>query len=470
MRTLLAVTVLSLSAVLLWPSRAAAQTEADARAMFEEGNGHLERGLRLRGQARARELREALNLYHRALRVTRSRNVIFNVALAYEALERYEDAYAYFSEYVAIDDLAEEDRREGEHHLARLAPRIALVEVASQPPGATIYVDRRDLSPRGVTPATIATQPGSHRLILVLEGHEPGEAAVDAVLGQTRQVSATLAPRPATVHVETDPPGAEVRFDAEDAAVAGVTPLTATLPAGQHRVYVSLDDRAGRERFVAPPGGEITVPVPFAAPTTPGDVAISVDVPGAVVVVDGIEIGQAPIRRLRLTPGMHRISVMGDDEHLGWSEAVEIGPGHEIAMRVHLALATPRRRFGIWPSVGMAVAVAIGMAAAATGGWALALHRDFEDIAATCGATPQACAEGTVNRDEANALDGRIREFAIATDVLIATAAAVGITSFALMLLNREIADTSRVEIALSPTDGGAFASLGFRGMLQVSP
>jgi hypothetical protein len=470
MRTFLAVTLLSLSAVLIWPSRAAAQTEADARAMFEEGNGHLERGLRLRGQARARELRDALNLYHRALRVTRSRNVIFNIALAYEGLERFEDAYAYFSEYVAIDDLSEEDRREGEHHLATLTPRIALVEVTSQPPGATIYVDRRDLSPRGVTPATIATQPGSHRVILVLDGHEPGEAPVEAALGQTRQVSVALAPRPATVHVETDPPGAEVRFDAEDATVAGVTPLTTTLPAGQHRIYVSLDDRAGRENFVAPPGGEITVPVQLAAPTTPGDVAINVDTPGAIVVVDGIEVGQAPIRQLRLTPGVHRISVVGDAEHLGWSETVEVGPGHEIAMNVHLALATPRRRFGVWPGVGMAVAVAIGVAAAATGGWALSLHDDFQDIASTCGAAPQACAEGTVYRAEAYALEDRIRQFAIATDVLIATAAAVGITSFALMLLNREIADTSRVEIALSPTEGGLFASLRFRGMLQVSP
>lgn len=470
MRTLILLLTMALASSVVFINTAEAQTETDARRMFEEGNTHLQRALRLRGQARNRGFREALNLYHRSLRVTRARSVLFNIALCYEHLERYQDAYAYFSEYLAIPDLSEQDRREAEHRLSSLRPNVALVEIASTPPGGTIYVDRRDLSPRGVTPATIATQPGNHRIIVVLEGHDPGEAPVEAVLGETLEMAVSLNARPATVHVETDPPGAEVRFDTESGETRGITPLTATLAAGQHRVYVTLGDRSGRETFEAPPGGEVTVEVRLAAATTPGSVSIAVDVPRALVIVDGIEIGQAPIDDLRLTPGIHRVSVLGGDQYQGWSDTVEIGPGHELDLDVHLASSTPSRRFGVWPSVGMAVAVALGVAAAATGGWALSLSADFDNIYDTCQANDQACDLGTVYRTEAFALERRIRGFAIATDVLIGTAAALGIASLALMLLNREVDDSSSVEIAMTPTEGGAFASIRVRGMLRLAP
>lgn len=470
MRKLLVVLALFTALPVFAPTAAEAQTETDARRMFEQGNAHLQRAQRLRGAARARALREALTLYHRSLRVTRARSVLFNIAVCYEQLGRYQDAHSYYSEYLGLEDLTEQDREVAEERMAAISPHVALIEVSSEPPGATIYVDRRDLSPQGVTPVTVATQPGSHRIIGVLEGHESDELEVEAVLGQTREVALELTALPAQVRIETAQPGAEIRIDDESSEPIGVTPLEAEIPAGQRRIYAILGDRAGRTVVDVPPGGDLTVTVELGAPTTPGQVAIEVDVPEAEVRVDGEVVGTAPVRSLSLTPGVHRISVQANGDYQGWSEVVEIGPGHQLDLEVHLARSTPQRRFGPWPNVGMALATVLGVAAAATGGWALALHADFESIAESCGDAPQACGEGSVLRSDALDLEQRIHSMAITTDVLLVTAAAVAVTSFALMLLNREVEDRSRVTIAISPLNGGVLTALSVGGTTRLSP
>lgn len=474
MRKLLLVFVLAVAPLTAWAPDAEAQTETDARQMFEEGNTYFQRAVRSSGRARQAALREALNLYHRALRITRSRSVIFNVALCYELLERYDDAFVYFNEYLAFEDLTAADRAEAETRMERIRPNVALVEVISRPEGATIFIDRPDLSPRGVTPAVVAISPGAHRVILTLENHENAEAAVEAALGETRNVSLELPARPTRVRVETDPPGAEIRLDAESGPALGTAPATIEVPAGPHRIYAVMGDRAGREVFEAPPGGDITVSVVLGAPTTPGVVNVSVDVADAVVSVDGRNVGYAPARRIRLAPGQHRITVNAGDEYETWSDTIDVTPGDRVNLEVHLAASEPRRRFGVWPNVGIVLAGLLAVAAGATGGWALALHSDFTDIEEACdaalGGNPQACASGTALRDEALELEDRIRPLAIATDVLWGTAVVLGITSFALLLLNREVPDSTTVRIGVAPTPGGAMASVGFGGMPMVAP
>ena len=471
MRHVLLAALLATLPVLAWAPCLLAQTSADAQALFVDGSEHLRASARARSErVRRAELQEALRLFHQSLQITRSRSTVYNVAYCYEELGRYEDAYAYYSEYLAFRDLPDTDRAEARRRLDALAPRVALVEVASMPPGATVYVDRRDLAPRGVTPTTIATRPGSRRIILELEGHEPQETSVDAVLGELHEVRLQLQARPATVRVLTEPAGAQVRFDGEDAPVAGVTPLEATVPAGPHRVYVSLGDRFGREVFDAPPGGTVSVPVTLGAPTSPGVVDIAVDVPRALVSVDGDEVGHAPLRSLRLAPGRHRVAVEGDEMHEPWSDVVEVGPSHRLRLQIHLGSTVPQRRFGPWPTVAMALAGVLAATGAATGGWALALHGDFGDIQEACDRSPQSCGEGSPMRDEALERERRVRPRSIATDVLLSTAGAIAITAFALMLLNREVADPSGMRVGLAPSHSGAMATVGFGPELVSFP
>ncbi len=116
------------------------------------------------------------------------------------------------------------------------------VLVRSDPPGARVMVDGRA---RGVTPGAIHDVPfGSHTVVVVLPGYEPGQQQV--VLSRrapSRSLDFTLRRAPGEFHgelaVESRPAGARVLVDGHD---AGVTPLIVSeLAAGSHVVRLDLE-------------------------------------------------------------------------------------------------------------------------------------------------------------------------------------------------------------------------------------
>ncbi|MFN9938558.1 MAG: PEGA domain-containing protein [bacterium] len=48
---------------------------------------------------------------------------------------------------------------------------MAVVRIETDPPGATIYVDRADLGARGTTPRVLAFAPGTVRILVERAGH-----------------------------------------------------------------------------------------------------------------------------------------------------------------------------------------------------------------------------------------------------------------------------------------------------------
>jgi tetratricopeptide (TPR) repeat protein len=105
-------------------------------------------------------------------RLAPNRNVVFNIARAYEQMGRYSEAFRHYVDYLALEtDL--ERRASAEQALARIRPRVAVLRVESDPPGATIYVDRKELGPRGSTPRLLALDPGPHTVLLEAPGFEP---------------------------------------------------------------------------------------------------------------------------------------------------------------------------------------------------------------------------------------------------------------------------------------------------------
>lgn len=88
--------------------------------------------------------------------------------------------------------------------------------VKSQPPGAAIFLDG---SPTGkVTPDHLPdVTPGSHRVELLLDGFRPWRGAAAVREGHTENLLVSLRHLPAQeagmAHIETDPPGASVKFN-----------------------------------------------------------------------------------------------------------------------------------------------------------------------------------------------------------------------------------------------------------------
>ena len=128
--------LLAVSLVLL-PVAASADPVAEARHFFERGNERLGPAMQMRaGHGRDRAIRAALEEYLQSVRIVRSKNALFNVAICWEELREWDSAWGFYSEYLGLD-LTADERAEAGRRRSALAPRVAFVEVATDPPGAT---------------------------------------------------------------------------------------------------------------------------------------------------------------------------------------------------------------------------------------------------------------------------------------------------------------------------------------------
>lgn len=179
------------------PSAAAAQSgteNAEARVYFEEGNRLFEQANRARAAQRTELLQRSLEAYVDSLRIVRSRNALFNAAIVLGELGRSDEAFNYFSEYLAVEGLSDADRENASARRDALRSEVAVLQVASEPEGALIWIDRKDLAPRGATPIELALPPGEHRAFVEKDGFEPIERTQTMVRGVTTVLSLALSP------------------------------------------------------------------------------------------------------------------------------------------------------------------------------------------------------------------------------------------------------------------------------------
>ena len=355
--SLLVALFLALSGV---PASAQADANAEARFYFERGNEQLARATNGRGAARRRALEGALADYLQSLRIVRSKNTVYNLAVCYEQLGRNEDAFDAFAEYLRAD-INEAERTEATRRLEAVRPRVAVLQIGSAPPGAEVYVDRRDLAARGRTPLSIATTAGQHRIFVVREGFGPAESEIEAVVGQTARHSVDLQALPASVSIEVEGAAADVLIDGQP---AGSTPLRVSLAAGIHEVRlrrVGSDDL--RERVEVRPGQERTLRLVMPSLPIAGGIAVRANGPAAPVAVDGVAWGPASTSPRGIVPGRHAVQVSA----AGYRSAtlmVVVPEGGAITVRARLSPQEPPRRYGSLPAVsGIAAGVSLAVGA-----------------------------------------------------------------------------------------------------------
>jgi outer membrane receptor protein involved in Fe transport len=242
---------------------------------------------------RAKDFQGALEHFLASNRLVPNRNVRYNIARTFEQLSRFADAHRYY-----VDALAgETDPRvheQIEQAIARLVPKVAVLDVVTDPPGATIFIDRRDLGSRGRSPLPLALPPGRYEVLAELEGYESARSgAVVAKLGSSTQVQLTLPLIVGTVRIAGQD-GVEVRVDDERADVACKSPCELQLRPGAHVLHFS---RAG---YVAIPKQVLVVAktqlavAPELLPMT-GSILVETDERGALVEIDGHAMGFTPV-------------------------------------------------------------------------------------------------------------------------------------------------------------------------------
>jgi outer membrane receptor for ferrienterochelin and colicins len=279
-------------------------TSARAQSVADEAELHFQLGMRA---FQGRQYESALEHFLASNRLAPNRNVMFNIARVFERMERWSDAHRYYVDALSGETDAQviESIRGA---LAALAGQVAVVNVVSDPPGATIYVGRRDLGAVGTTPRLLALQPGRVQILLELSGYEPASSEpIELQLGQQLDVQLPLTRIVGTIVVGGEE-GAEVRLDSETAEPVCVTPCSAVAAPGTHLVFLT---RPGRERAVRQVNvtarQSVSVEVDLAELT--GSIVVSADERDALIEVDGQARGFTPAVITDVPVGSRRVRI-----------------------------------------------------------------------------------------------------------------------------------------------------------------
>jgi hypothetical protein len=286
------------------------------------------------------------------------------------------DAWNWLRVYLAFDALTPEERAEGERHQAALAPRVAVVDVVTQPAGAEVVLDGESLA-RGVTPLAMAVMPGEHVVRLALAGHRGAEGPVVAAMGQRTAVKLDLVRLEGELRVQSTPPGARVLLEPQGIEL-GVTPLALTLPVGTMRVRVTAPGFIDQARDVALADGaaqEVAFALQRAAATV-ATLSVNGAPQGAVVRLEGRELGRVPLSVGELPPGPGTIEIAAEG-HDAWRGPVLLEAGAATRVEANLVVEHKPAWAG-WKWVGYGGGAALFLAGAAVGLDARLTRDDFD--------------------------------------------------------------------------------------------
>jgi outer membrane receptor protein involved in Fe transport len=281
------------------PLPARADGEADeAELHFQRGAESYRRG----------DYTDALEHFLASNRLSPNRNVQFNIARAFEQLNRFPEAYRYYVGALEGENDASV-KHDVEAAIARVAPRVAVMEVITNPPGATIYLDRKDLGSVGTSPDRVGVPAGSYTIIAELAGYEVARSGKLRVsIGSKTPVKLDLIRIVGKVQVRGQE-GLEVHVGDEAAPPTCKTPCDFDLPPGTHVLYFTSVEAVS----VAPRQVQVVakklVTVTASVERLTGSLVVSADEPNALVEVDGHPMGFTPAVIPAVTVGKRKVRV-----------------------------------------------------------------------------------------------------------------------------------------------------------------
>lgn len=271
----------------------------------EEADLHFRLGV---DALRSGDYRQALVHLLHSNRLAPNKNVIYNIAIAYEQLGQYPEAWRHYSDYVALEqDPAR--RKAAEDARARIQNKVALLKVQTRPEGAVIYVDRKNLGARGLSPRSLALEPGEHTIIAELDGYEVAESKpVNVQLGSESVVIIDMRQILGTVSLEGSPRGATVRLGDENGDVVGLLPGVLDLPPGPQMLVISQPGyQTTRQLVTVVPQQNVQALVNL--PLVTGTLVVNAAERGARIEIDGVAAGFTPAVLPAVPAGNHTLTV-----------------------------------------------------------------------------------------------------------------------------------------------------------------
>jgi len=299
---------------------------ARADGSADEAELHFNKG---REDYKKGDYEAALLHFFQSQRLVPNRNVLFNIGGAYEALRRYADAHRYFID-AREGETDDDNRAAAQRAIDRLAPNVAVLDVVTEPPGATLYLERKDLGSVGKSPRPLAVAPGKYRVVVELAGHEPSTSAeVEVVQGKVTRLEVKLAKIVGTVRADVQGGiRALVRVDSERAAPACTTPCELPLAPGRHDLYFEADGFQLLSRAVVVEAKQTTTVTAALVPLI-GSLLVRTEDRDATVAVDGKSVGFTPLVARDIAVGKRtvRIELRG---YRPTTTTIEIRAGEQI--------------------------------------------------------------------------------------------------------------------------------------------
>ena len=349
-----------------------ADTASEARLQHELGE-------ELYRQAR---YAEAVERFIASNRLVQNANVVLNIARTFAFMKRPVDAYNWYVTYLAFE-LPPQRRELAEREQSALAPEVAVLDVATEPEGAELFVDRTELGSIGRSPRRVAVEPGSRGLIARLARHRDASMTTEAVGGRVIPVELTLAPVLGKLEVTSRPNGAEV-VSLVSGETLGRTPLALELAVGRYDIELRLD-RFTVERLrvdlseTAPTRLDVVLE---RDPKTLASLWVRGSPPAAAVSIDDRQAGRTPLIE-KLDPGSHRVRVSAQGLE-PWQTTVLAEAG--ATTRIDVSLADPSA--GPWPGfrwLGYGLAGGLLATGGVVGLTALDAKSDFDEVPSSAG-------------------------------------------------------------------------------------
>ena len=288
--TLLGTLLLLAQPAVLGPRSTAASAAAVSAAavdVADEADLHFSLGTR---RFLAHDYTSALEHFLASNRLVPNRNVVFDIADCYAQLKSYPDAYRYYLQALEGETDANE-RTRILRAITKAAASVAVLRLRTEPPGATLYIDRKDLGARGLSPRVLAFPAGNYRVLAELDGYQPASSSeITATVGSDNEVVLKLERIVRPVKILGAPAGAEVKADTGESCAlpcelqlpVGVATLTASAPG-----YVKVK----QDLRVHESGNE---PLELELRAQTGRLVVNTDERGATVQIDGRLAGFTP--------------------------------------------------------------------------------------------------------------------------------------------------------------------------------
>ena len=222
------------------------------------------------------------------------------------------------------------------------------VQIASNPPGAAIFVDDVELGSIGNTPLQTRLFVGPHLIAVELPNKKPVRRVVQITVPQAGEeiprISFDLEPLLVTVAVTSEPASATVWYFAADGARRrlGMGQFKGELPAGNCTFLLQQGGRDRRIPFVIAPvadGSETAIRLSLneteqarGAPVRVGHLRVVMEGLQGDLFVDGAKVGSAPTEALvDLPPGPHKLELRRKG-HVTWIQTIKVGPDSETVV------------------------------------------------------------------------------------------------------------------------------------------